>query len=236
MHLELAVGVGAQQRTDQQHGRAGGAHPARQHRADGQQQGVDHGRAHQRTGQAYATGHGEQGEQQDDERNVFQQQGVQHFVQGQRGTELEGEGHQEGQPPEGGDLAEVMVPEMRRHQGKNGNGQQHAGKRHRPQAAEQRTVEMRRARTGGERHAREHGGNGGHEGHGRLLDLGLHWGASLASLCMESVRPGHGDRDVVDRDDSLSWHVPFVLVGVSGRSMVRPRHAARRTADRCQRL
>ena len=113
MHAVLAVGVGAQQRTDEEHGGDGGAHPAGQDGAHGQDAGVDHRRAHQRALQAHAAGHGEQGEQQHDEGDVLQQDGMEEFIEGHVETVDRQTGNQEGKAPEDGDLAEVMMPDMR---------------------------------------------------------------------------------------------------------------------------
>ena len=113
MHTVFAVGIGAQQGADQQHGGAGGAHPAGQDGAHGQDAGVDHGGAHQRALQAHAAGHGEQGEQQHDEGDVLQQDGMEEFIEGHVEAVDHQTGNQEGKAPEDGDLAEVMMPDMR---------------------------------------------------------------------------------------------------------------------------
>jgi hypothetical protein len=56
--------------------------------------------------------------------------------QGRADAGLGGEGQQEGQPPEGRDLAEMMVPEARREDRHQGDGQQDAGEGQRPEQAQ----------------------------------------------------------------------------------------------------
>ncbi len=124
----LAVGIGAQQGADEQHGRAGGPHPAGKNGAHGQNAGVHAGTAHERARQAHAARHGKEREQQNDEGNVFAQNGMQHFIQGRAEAVDKGAGHEEGQTPENGDFPEMMLPEMRGRQRHDGDGQQHTGK------------------------------------------------------------------------------------------------------------
>ena len=132
MHAVLAVGVGAQQRTDEEHGGAGGAHPAGEDGAHGQDGGVHDGSAHEGALEADAAGHGEEGEQQQNEGHVLKQDAFGGDEEGVAEAEDERAGNEEGQSPEEGHLAEMMLPEMRNHQGADGYGKQHADKGHNP--------------------------------------------------------------------------------------------------------
>ena len=165
MHAVFAVGVGAQQGADQQHGRAGGAHPACQDGAHGQQESVHHGRAHQRALETHAAGHGEQREQQDDEGDVVQQNDMQKFVQSHIEAVNEETGHQKGQTPEDGDFAEMVFPEVRQGQRHDGDGKQHAGEGNDPDGRELGSGDGGMSRGGqgraGQNQGREQGRNQG---------------------------------------------------------------------------
>ena len=165
--------IGLDDRADEQHRRACGPHPARQHRAEQQDAGVDDGRADQPAGEPDAAGHGKEREQQDDEGNVFEQRHMQHLEQGELPAEHDQEGQQEGERPEGRDLAEMVVPEGRRQQRKERDRQQDADEGHAPDEPERAAVQMRRVRAGGQRRPRaeQQGRNGcGEHAHGSLPD------------------------------------------------------------------
>ncbi|MNR01208.1 hypothetical protein D3C85_1170060 [compost metagenome] len=108
-----AVVVGAQQRPDQQHRRAGGAHQAGQHGPEREDAGVQPGRAVQVATQADTAGHHVERPQQHDERDVFAQQRVHRVGHGGVDTELHRERHQEQRAPGRSHLAIVVVPEVR---------------------------------------------------------------------------------------------------------------------------
>ena len=78
----------AQQRADQQHGRARGAHHRGQQRAQGEQPGVEPGRTVQVALHQDAAGDGEQRQQQHDEGQVFGEQHVHAHGQGRVGPKL----------------------------------------------------------------------------------------------------------------------------------------------------
>ena len=168
--LAPAVLVGADERADEKHGSARRTHEVGKHGAEredrgvhdrttdeaaadvnaaGQDAGVDHGGAHQRALQAHAAGHGEQGEQQHDEGDVLQQDGMEEFIEGHVEAVDHQTGNQEGKAPEDGDLAEMMVPDVRGEQREKRDGKQNAGKRHGPRKAELGAVHV--ARHGGSR-------------------------------------------------------------------------------------
>jgi hypothetical protein len=71
MDRVLSFAVGFEQRTDQQHRRAGGADEARQKAADAHERGVGHRVGSQVAFDANAAADGVEAEQQHDERNVF---------------------------------------------------------------------------------------------------------------------------------------------------------------------
>ena len=80
MHAVLAVLVGPEQGTDEQHGRTGRSHPAGEDGAERQQAGVHEGRAHELTFETDAARDGEQREQEDDERDVFHEENMDELI------------------------------------------------------------------------------------------------------------------------------------------------------------
>ena len=142
MHTVLAVLIGPEQGPDEQHGRAGGSHPAGEDGPEGEQPGVHHRRAHELTFEADATRDCEQCEQQNDERDVFHEEDMDELIDSQLESEDHGAGHEEGEAPEEGHLAEMVMPEMRHGKGADGDGQQHANKGNNPQDGQFRSVEV----------------------------------------------------------------------------------------------
>ena len=142
VHTVLAVLIGPEQGPDEQHGRAGGSHPAGEDGPEGEQPGVHHRRAHELTFEADATRDCEQCEQQDDERDVFHEEDMDELIDSQLESEDHGAGHEEGEAPEEGHLAEMVMPEMRHGKGADGDGQQHANKGNNPQDGQFRSVEV----------------------------------------------------------------------------------------------
>lgn len=55
------------------------------------------------------------------------------LIDSQLESEDHGAGHEEGEAPEEGHLAEMVMPEMRHGKGADGDGQQHANKGNNPQ-------------------------------------------------------------------------------------------------------
>ena len=162
MHAVFAVGVGTQKRTDEKHGGTGGAHPAGEDGAHGQNGGVHDGRAHEGALETDAAGHGEQGEQQQNEGHVFEQNAFSGDEEGVAEAEDERAGNKEGQSPENGYLAEMMLPEMRNHQRADGYGKQHADKGHDPDDGKiigQLEMTFGEADAGYEQHRQKESGN-----------------------------------------------------------------------------
>jgi hypothetical protein len=123
----LPVIVGPQKGTDQQHGCPGGAHPRGQQGAQRQNDHIDHRRTPKRSLQKDAAGYGIQGPQQNNKGHIVSQQNMDNFIQGGALVCIEERtGHR--RRPECGHLAEMMVPELRRQQRKQGDRKQHAGK------------------------------------------------------------------------------------------------------------
>ncbi len=144
LHLVLAVPVGLDQRADQQHGGAGGAEQARDERAEGEHRRVGRGRADEIAADANAAGNDEQREQQDYEGKVVEQQHVHGFGDRRHCTKNDGTRKKEDQRPKARDLAEMMLPEMRRDERKKRDGEEEPGKGDRPKETECRPVEMGR--------------------------------------------------------------------------------------------
>ena len=132
VYLVPAIFVGAQQRPDQQHRGARGSHPTRQHGTEQQDRRIDDRRADQPSGQAHAARHGEQRQQQNDKRDVFQQQHVNHFEHGERQAVDRQKRDQKRRCPKRRNLAEMMVPEFGSKQREQRNRQQDADERHNP--------------------------------------------------------------------------------------------------------
>ena len=135
LHLVLAVPVGLDQRTDQQHGGAGGAEQIRGERAEGEDRGVRGGRADEIAADPDAPGNDEQREQQIDEGEVVEQQRVQEFGRSRHHAEGDGAREKKEKRPDARDLAEMMLPEMRRHEREERDGEQEARERERPDEA-----------------------------------------------------------------------------------------------------
>ena len=89
-----------------------------------------------------AGGH-EEGEEQNDERQIVEQEGVEDFRGGGPEAEEDGARDEQGKRPEGGHLAEMTLPEMRRQQRQKSDGEEQARERDRPGEACASAVEMR---------------------------------------------------------------------------------------------
>lgn len=124
-----AVIVGAQQGAYQQHRSPGRSHEAGQHRSNGQDGGIQPRRTTQIAAHIDASGHRVQRGQQDHEWQILGQQGM-HQIHARRAQPVDQrKRQQEGQRPAGSDLAEMVMPELRKQQRQQRNGQQHAHKR-----------------------------------------------------------------------------------------------------------
>ena len=160
VHHLAAVGIGADQRANQQHGGASCAHEAGQHRAQRQDGRVQHRRARQAAADVDATGHHVQRRQQDHERQVLRQQRVRKADCRRPHPVREHQGHQECQGPRGGDLAEMVVPDAGQQQGHQGNRQQQARKGHGPPQGQAGALQFGRLGQGGQgRHTACHEGS-----------------------------------------------------------------------------
>ena len=149
MGAVLTVVVGADQGAQQQHRRTCGAHHAGQHSPYGQDGSIEPRAAVQIAPDVNTPGHGEQGRQQHDEGDVFGHQCV-----GEPrtcGCRAKGQckRHQEQQPPGGGHLAEMVVPEDRHQQGHQCNRQQDARKRYGPGNGQGAAIHVGRHRQAG---------------------------------------------------------------------------------------
>ena len=145
-----ARGIGAQERADQDHGRAGGADHAGDQGAEGEDRAVDEWRAAQVSRHQDAAGHHVEREQHHDEAQIFRQHHMHEGRDGggravQRGERRHGEG-----APDENELAVVAVPDFREQQRPGRNGQQDADERQRPRPPQRLAVE----RGGGIGHVR----------------------------------------------------------------------------------
>ena len=157
-HMDVVQprGVGAQQRPDQDHGRAGGADDARDQRAEGEHRGVDQRRAAQVAGHQDAAGDHIEREQQHDEAQIFARACACTKAASAVGRAVErGERRDRQRAPGEGELAVVVVPESREQQRPGRDRQQDADERQRPRPAQRRAVERGRGVGGVGRERRE---------------------------------------------------------------------------------
>ena len=118
--------VGAQKRADEQHGRAGGADPARQQCADEQHDDVVPRRAGDGAAHVYATGHDVEPEQEHDEGYVVADDDLGELLCRDFGPVGENEGDEEQQCPRERDEQLVPFPPLGPDEREDGDGQQHA--------------------------------------------------------------------------------------------------------------
>ena len=93
-----------------------------------------------------AARHGEQREQQQDEGDVVEERRVGERVKAVAGPRISGHRARDQERPQGRDLALVMLPGMRREQGKKRDREQDADEGERPGQAERAPVELCRER------------------------------------------------------------------------------------------
>ena len=139
-----AVLVRPDDRSNQHHGGAGRAEKACRQGAEGEHRRVRGRRADEIAADADAAGNNEQREQQDDEGQIVEQEHMQDLGRGRPKSARCGQGNDQGKRPEGGHLAEMTLPGMRRDQRQHGDGEKQTGERHRPRQACAGAVEMHR--------------------------------------------------------------------------------------------
>ena len=105
-----------------------------------------------------AAGHREQRRQQHDERDVVEKQQVDDLVDRGRDTVNQRERDDDQRRPDGGDLAEMVMPEGRRGERHDRDRQQDAGERDHPEEAEMASVDRRGIGSG--RQCRQREGEG----------------------------------------------------------------------------
>ena len=118
--------VRAQQRAYEQHGRAGGAHPARKKAADEQDDDVVPRRAGDGAAYVYAAGHDVEAHEQDDEGHVVADDDLGELLCRGLGSVGEQKRHEEEQRPRERDEQLVFLPPLGLHEREDGDGQQHA--------------------------------------------------------------------------------------------------------------
>ncbi len=99
MGIAGAFGIGADQRPDQDHRRAGGADDAGDYRAEGENGEIGARRTAQGAGDKNAAGDDIECEQQDDEAHIFGERGVHESGERGRCAECDGQRQQRGQSP-----------------------------------------------------------------------------------------------------------------------------------------
>ncbi len=137
-----AVLVRPDDRSNQHHGGAGRAEKACRQGAEGEHCRVRGRRAHEIAAYADAAGNNEQREQQDDEGQIVEQEHMQDFGRGRPKSTRCDHGNDQGKRPEGGHLAEMTLPGMRRDQWQQGDGEKQTRERDRPREACASAVEM----------------------------------------------------------------------------------------------
>ena len=153
VHVVEPRRIGAQQRADQDHGRAGGADDARDQRAEGEDRGVDERRAAQIAGHQNAAGDHVEREQQHDEAQIFAEHRVHEGGDRRRHAVERRQRRERQRRPDEGELAVVAVPEAREQQRPGRDREQDADERQRPRPAQRRAVERRRRAAASERAA-----------------------------------------------------------------------------------
>ena len=175
----LAVVVGADQRANEQHGRARGAHEAGQHRTNRQDGRVEPRAAVQVAADEDAARHSEQRGEQDHERDVFGQQRMHQAHARHCGPEGDGKGQQKRQAPGRSHLAKVVVPEDGGQERHERNRQQDARERHTPQHRQRAAIYV-----GSHAQAWQQGPGGGHPR--RSAARNLHGVVSINALCHQA--------------------------------------------------
>ena len=153
--LAPAVLVGADERADEKHGSARRTHEVGKHGAEREDRGVHDRTTDEAAADVNAAGNDEERAHEDDERHVVGEKHVGDLVEGRVRTEDGRKRNDAAQGPEDGDLAEMMVPDVRGEQREKRDGKQNAGKRHGPRKAELGAVHV--ARHGGSRQQKEAG-------------------------------------------------------------------------------
>ena len=142
-HMDVVepVRVRANERADQDHGRAGGPDNARAQRAECQDRGVDKGRAAQVAGHENAAGDHVERKQQHDKAQILRQHRM--HERGERDRRpVEGSERRERQHAPGkGELAVVVMPDSRKQQRAGRDGEQDADEGQRPWPAQCGAVE-----------------------------------------------------------------------------------------------
>jgi hypothetical protein len=141
-----SIVVGADDRPDEQHRSTRRAGNARNARAERENARIERRRAMQVAFDQHPTGHCEERKEQDQKRDILSEHGMQKFIGREACPEHQRTGHDERQRPEGGDLAEVVVPEIRCPKRQDGNRQQQAGERNDPERSELPAIDMLSAR------------------------------------------------------------------------------------------
>ena len=122
--------VGAQQRPDQEHRRAGGADEARQQRADAEERGVDQRRARQRAAQVDAARDHEERAEQRDERHVLAQAWCSQCAPSCSDAE-QVDDHRQARDQAQHQLVAVVLPEVRERERRDRDGEQVGDERER---------------------------------------------------------------------------------------------------------
>ena len=143
MGFVLAVVVGTDQGTNQQHRRPRRSHEAGQHCANGQQPRVEPWAAMQVALDVDAARHSKKCRQQDHKGDVLRQECMHQACPRQPGTKGHGKGNQEQQRPSRSHLAKMVVPEDGRHQRHDRDGQQNPGERNAPPQRQRTAVNIR---------------------------------------------------------------------------------------------
>ena len=138
--------VGPDHRTDQHHRGAGRAEKACRQGAEGEHCRVGGRRADEISADADAARNNEQREQQDDERQVVEKKGVQDFRCRRPESRERSHGNDQGKRPEGGHLAEMMLPEFMGYEGEESDGEEQTREWNRPGKACAGAIEMRGCR------------------------------------------------------------------------------------------
>ena len=145
-HMDVAEprGIGAQERADQDHGRAGSADHAGDQGAEGEHCRVDERRAAQLSRQQNAAGNHVERKQEHDEAQILTQQRVRESRRRRRRAVYRGKREKRKRAPGEGELAVMAMPESLEQQRAGRDGDKNADERQRPGPPQRRAIERGR--------------------------------------------------------------------------------------------
>ena len=144
MHFALAVFIGADERTDKQHGRPRRPHEIREHRTERKKGRIDDRTADKAAAHMNTTCHDKERADKNQKRQIVSEKNMRNRVKCHVAAIEDPHRHGTAERPENSDFAEVMMPDMRGEQRKKGNGEENPRKRNGPGEPQRRTIKAGR--------------------------------------------------------------------------------------------